>query len=358
MSPTETPSHPRIWKSGIEDYLIENIVDCEKTTPLQSGTSCYLWRLDAFRPPQTPGRHNIRQPAVLKCADSTPKYSDMPVAVDRLKVEIKALQSRIVAEACRQEPRVHVPSVLQTTENGFVMSWAGEKDLRTAHNTKIALDFAAIGASLGKWLACLHRSGATEGQDGWDPHNAELLKWYGKDGLEDETIAAVIPSEDERARVTTLLHTPDHIRTLTPWDFRPMNILVQEEEGDEAGRHISVVDWELCHYGEPFNDVRMFFVEAVVMEAQHGDHGLLSSFLQAYRSHSSPEVVNNTFTRKIAASAGIFMLFLMSAGPQVWDCTEQDVQDWRAKGIEYLKAAAADDMVFLRSTSLKFLLDG
>lgn len=357
-SAPEPPSHPQIWKSGIEDYLVENEVAHKEVTPLQNGTSCFVWRLDGYQPPSTSSQNATTHPVVLKCADSTPKYSDVPVAADRLQIEIAALKSRVVAAACQQEPSVHVPAVLQTTKNGFVMTWAGETDLRAAHSTPdSALDFGAIGAGLGKWLACLHRAGVAHGADGWASQNNELWKWYGARGVEPGTLSAALPDEHERARVAALLGTPDSIRTLTPWDFRPMNVLIQDKKSDEASPRVSVVDWELCHWGEPFNDVRMFFAEAMVMEAQHGDRGLLSSFLRAYKLQIGPGVVDETFVRKVAASTGIFMLFLMSAGPQVWDCAGEDVDKLKTTGLEYLRAAGGNDLDFLRSTSLRFLLD-
>ncbi|WYZ43443.1 hypothetical protein EsH8_VI_001142 [Colletotrichum jinshuiense] len=280
-----------------------------------------------------------------------------PVAVDagRLHTEVEALKSKAVAEACRQEPSVRVPSVLRETHNGFIMSWAGDVDLRTAFMTDDSSDMAAIGAHLGKWLACLHQAGISIGPDGWNTQHETLDKFFsGPGGMEEQAVRSVLPTDDEIESVLKVLRTPSPIRTLTPWDFRPSNVVLSKsnKEGELPG--MTIVDWELCHYGDPTCDLRMFVAEAIIMEAEFGDRGLLSSFLVAYKRHTDSSIVDKAFVRKVAVAVGVFVLyFLGQGGAMLWGFTEEDSLEWTEKAIEYLKAGADDDTEWLGQSPLK-----
>jgi aminoglycoside phosphotransferase (APT) family kinase protein len=275
-----------------------------------------------------------------------------------LKVEVKALQSKAVAEAHRKEPSIRVPSVLRETHNGFIMSWAGDTDLRTAYKTDDSMDMAAIGARLGRWLACLHHAGISVGLDGWNTQHDTLEKLFsGPGGMEEQAIRSVLPTEDEVERVLKLSRTPPPVRTLTPWDFRPSNVVLRTPNKEEAVPNMTIVDWELCHYGDPTNDLRTWVAEAMVMEAQHGDRGLLSSFLTAYRRHAGISIIDSAFIRKVAVAVGVFLLYFIGQGAVLWGFTEKDNQEWTEKAIQYLKAGADDDTIWLGQSSLKPLLD-
>lgn len=351
-------NHPQDWHGGIDDYLAENAIVCTNAMPLDSGTSCYLWRLEGFEDAEALANgHQRGEPVVMKCADSTPKYDELPVAADRLQVEVKALQSTAVIEACRQETSVQVPRVLRTTRNGFIMTWAGDMDLRVAYKTDESMDAAAIGARLGRWLASLHLVGIDTGSNGWDLLNDELGKFYGPGGIQEETVRSAVGDEKEVERIMEVLCKPDRVRTLTPWDFRPMNTLVQKDGGNGSAPRLTIVDWELCHYGEPSNDIRMWVAEAMVMEAKFGDRGMLSSFLAAYKNGVDAAIIDEAFVCKVAAAAGVFILFLMPIGAQVWDCTNEDVEPWRDVALQYIRAGAVGDMAWLRQSCLKPLLD-
>lgn len=343
------PTQPRTWKGGVEQYLAENGIVYDKVEPLQSGTSCYLWHIDGLD-----GSHG--QPAVLKVADSTPKFDDRPLAADRLQSEVKALsRSQAVDKACSTESSVRVPRVLRTTKNGFIMTWAGDRDLRTAYKTDETdtLDAKAIGTRLGRWLASLHLAGVEAGPDGWPEENSELRQFYVAGGVEESVVRGVFGTdEDQIQRVLAVLRTPDRVRTLTPWDFRPMNTLLH-------GELLTIVDWELCHYGEPSSDIRMWAAEAMIMEAKFGERGLLSSFLSAYaRAIAGLNLVDETFVRKVAAAVGVLTLFLMSVGPQVWDCSgEEDINRWKGTAVEFIRAGADGDLNWIKQSCLGPLLE-
>ncbi|KAK8131747.1 hypothetical protein PG984_008185 [Apiospora sp. TS-2023a] len=143
----ETPANPRDWSGGIDSYLAEHQIACSKVTPLSGGLSGWVWRLDGWsggsgeddypthQQDKTTSRACRRagEPAILKCADGMAKLAPVPLEAERLQLEIKALRSPAVAEACRQEPSVEVPRVLQETCRGYLMSFGGEMDLRVAY---------------------------------------------------------------------------------------------------------------------------------------------------------------------------------------------------------------------------------
>ncbi|OLN97462.1 hypothetical protein CCHL11_00976 [Colletotrichum chlorophyti] len=357
----QPPTHPRDWAAGIDDYLRNNGIAFKSATPLEGGTSCFLWRIDGLVDAEASANgHKEEDPVVIKCADSVAKLNpDLPVPADRLQVEIKALTSKIVAEASRQEPSVQTPRVLRQTNNGFIMSWGGDLDLRFAYKTNPSLNASAVGARLGKWLAYLHLASITEGPGEWAAESNGLLAqiYHKPGGLEEEVIRSALTDQEEIERVLKVLRKPDPARTLTVWDFRPMNTLLQAH-AEGAAAKLTIVDWELCHYGEPSNDLRQWAAEAMVMEAKFGDRGLLSSFLTAYKNNVGPAIVGPDFAYKLAIGVGAFLLFFMPQGAQLWDCTEDEVEPWMKTGIEYIKAGANHDSDWLSRSSLKPLLDG
>lgn len=355
--PDEAPTHPRDWKFGIDDYLRHNDVVCDEAVPLNTGTSCYLWRLEGLKDATaTANGHKEGQPVIIKCADSSPKDQAFPVAADRLTVEVRALQSEAVAEACRQEPSVQVPAVLRTTTNGFIMSHAGSTDLRTAYKTGELVDARGVGARLGKWLAHLHLAGIAVGPDGWKTNNDELDKFYLPGGIAESIIRASTSGQEEAGRILSALRAPAPVRALTPWDFRPMNTVVRNHADKGAAPDLTIVDWELAHYGEPSDDVRMWFAEVLLLEWKFGDRGMLSSFLLAYRQQAGPGLVDDAFACKVALTAGVYILFIMGINPGVWDCAEEDAAVWKAKALEYIRAGTEGDVDLIMQTPLKPLL--
>ncbi|EXF74071.1 hypothetical protein CFIO01_10497 [Colletotrichum fioriniae PJ7] len=357
MSSTpQAPPHPRDWEVGVDEYLTQNGISYETAVPLNTGTSCYIWRLEGLVDAEASANgHQIDQPVIMKCADSTPKYRNFPVSPERLQFEVKALRSKAVEEACHQEPSVQVPRVLRETKNGFIMSNVGETDLRTAYKTYEDLDAPGIGARLGRWLGSLHVAGIDLGPDGWSSHHNELDKFYVHGGLAEKAIKDAM-NDEESEKVLAAMRAPAPIHTLTPWDFRPMNIVVHVPEDKGVASDLAVVDWELCHYGDPSNDVRMWFAEVVILEAKFRNRGLLSSFLSAYKQRVGSAVVDESFVSRVALSAGIYMLWLIPINPRVWDCTEEDVESWKRTSLDYIRAGANEDVDWLRQSCLGPLL--
>lgn len=353
----EAPTHPRDWKSGVDDYLRHNNVVCDEAVPLNTGTSCYLWRLEGLKDATaTANGHQEGQPVIMKCADSSPKDQAFPVAADRLRVEVRALQSKAVAEACRQEPSVQVPAVLRTTTNGFIMSHAGSTDLRTAYKTGQLTDAPSVGARLGKWLAHLHLAGIAAGPEGWRSNNDELDKFYLPGGIAEIVVRAAASSQEEAERILSALRAPVPVRTLTPWDFRPMNTVMRMHVDKDTAPDLTIVDWELAHYGEPSDDIRMWFAEVVLLEWKFEDRGMLSSFLSAYRQKAGPGLVDEASVCKVALTAGVYIMFIMGINPGVWDCAEEDAEVWKGRALEYIRAGTDGNVAWIMQTPLKPLL--
>ncbi|KAI6257882.1 hypothetical protein MCOR29_000348 [Pyricularia oryzae] len=349
ITTTTAPAHPQHWSGGINSYLAANDISCKSATPIAAGTSCYLWRLDGFEG----GAQSGSAPAVLKCADSTPKFSDDAVSPARLAVEIRALNSPVVAAATRAEPSVRVPTVLRETANGLVMSWAGDVNLLEAFARSLPLDYADVGARIGRWLGHLQTAGVKTGPAGFDPVNPELGRFYNPGGYLDKLVESAIPDPAESAAVLRSMRATQSVRTLTAWDFRPMNTLLSSAAGPRPALY--VVDWELAQFGEAAGDVAMWAVEAMVLEHKHGNRGMLDAFLRAYRANSGG-IVDEAFEAKAGMLTGLMLTYFMRIAPRLWGSTDDEVALWRRRAVEYLRAGANRDMKFLRSSEIGVLM--
>ena len=160
-------------------------------------------------------------------------------------------------------------------------------------------------------------------------------------------------TKDEISHIEAFLRKPGGAQTLTPWDFRPMNTLVRLD--GTSTPIVTIVDWEICTYGDPAYDIRLWAAEALVLEAKYGGkRGLLSSFLTAYRRQAGPSIVTERFVCKVAVTVGTILLMLMPVS--IWDCTEDDAKLWRKIAIEYIEAGIRGDMEWLRDSGLKSLM--
>lgn len=299
---------------------------------------------------------------MLKCADSTPKFSDDTVSPSRLSTEVRALTSPAIAEASRADPSVRVPRVLRTTENGFIMSWAGEVNLLDAFRGDPSLDMADVGARIGRWLANLQVAGVKTGACGFERVNPELGRFYNPGGFMDKLVQSVITDGEESDRILAALRGMETVRTLTAWDFRPMNNLLhfaqsEDNKGNKDNRpDIYIVDWELAQFGEAAGDVGMWCVEAMVLEDKHGERGLLSSFLKAYREQAAG-IVDEVFVCKLAMIVGLMLTYFMRIAPRLWGSTEEEVRRWRGTAVEFLRAGAGRDLEWLSGSVLGLVME-
>lgn len=343
------PPNPRLWAGGIDQYLADNNITCTSATAIEGSRSCYIWRIDGLVHPE----HLPTDPAALKCADSTPKFTDDAVSPARLATEVRALTCDAVAAASRAEPSVRVPKVLRTTENGFLMSWAGDVNLRDAFRDDPTLDMVDIGTRIGKWLGCLQVAGAALGASGFEPVNPELRRFYNPGGFMDKLVQSVVTETEASDMILAALRGIETTRTLTAWDFRPMNSLLRfpDSSDDYKTPEIYIVDWELTQFGEAAGDVGMWCAEAMVLEDKYGNRGLLSSFLKAYKQHAA-EIVDDMFVRKVGMVVGVMLVHFMRIAAQLWGSTEDEVARWREAARAFLRAGAEGDLQWLEGSLL------
>ena len=346
---TECPEVPRTWDQPVETYLSDHNIKCEKATPLTGGNSTYIWRLDGFKKGRrTHGR------SVFKYADTEIKgMEDIKVPAGRMLTEIRALNTAVAQTACEQEPRVEIPTVLQTTDEGFVMSWGGEIDLRTAFIENKNLDARALGSRLVRWLANLHIAAAGR---------AEFKSWRNAliESVVEREATHICTAFEQRGidsgiaeRATALLQQPGPMQTLTICDFRAMNTLLKSK--DSTDPIATIVDWECARYGDPSFDILLWAAGALVAETKYGNRGLLESFLQAYSQHAGPNIISTEFVCRVAVVTGSMLLWLMPLG--IWDVTdEEEGEHWRLLGIEYIRAGADGDMSWLAKSALSPLM--
>ena len=353
---SDVPAQPRTWDFTIDTFLTKNGIKCTKATPLKGGASCYVWRLDGLvRDHDSQVSSDLAtKPCVLKVGDTTAKAAaSLSMPPTRMANEVQALQSEVVAEACRREPSVQVPFVLRTVQDGFIMNWVGDMSLRDAYISNPQINAGRIGLRLGRWLACLHLAGLDNKEvRGWTRETADHV-------LEIEVQAIRGPLEahglakDEISHIEAFLRKPSGPQTITPWDFRPMNTLVRLN--GTSTPIVTVVDWEICSYGDPVFDIRLWAAEALVLEAKYGGkRGMLSSFLTAYRHQAGPSIVTETFIRKVAVTVGTILLMLIPM--ELWECTEDESKLWMKVAVEYVQAGMRGDMEWLRDSGLKSLM--
>jgi len=338
---------PRGWKHTIYDYMTDHDIKHTAATPLQGGHSAYIWRIDGYEDPISGA---INGPCVLKYAEETAKGSPSIIAdALRMQFEARALISRPVANACLSEPSVQVPKVLRTTDRALLMTWGGEIDLRSAYVQGSSFDAGDIGARLGRWLACLHLAGFED----------EQVRAY-----ESEMIEPVVAGEHENLRKTMIargmgesaaheamvqLRKDAGPRTMTVWDFRPMNTLLRFSNATGSEPGLTVIDWECSRYGCPVDDLSHWVAEALVLEAKHGNGpNMLPRFLAAYVLQASERIVTADFVCKLAISVASTLLSLAPSG--LWDTDKAEAEFWVARGLQFVHAAVMKDMAWFSSS--------
>lgn len=350
---TEMPDNPRTWDSNesIETYLSKRNINCDKAISLQGGCSGYIWRLDGYRN----GRKTYDR-CIFKYADTELKGKpDFKTEPGRTHNEVRTLSSEAVRWASEREPGVKVPSVLQTTDEGFVMTWAGEKDLKDAFINDKQLDSVALATRLGRWLAGLHLSSmGSEEAKVWTndlmekavPYEAAILKT----GFTERGIDA-----DITERAVSMMQDPGPVQVLTSGDFRPMNTLL-DYSTSTSNPIATVVDWECMQYACPSIDFRLWPAEMLVQEKKYPHtKGILAAFLKAYREEAGADFVTEDLVCKVAVKVGSIMFWVMPL--HVWDVTEEEEgEEWRKVAIEYICAGAKGDVEWLRSSALGPLL--
>lgn len=346
------PEQPPGWKHTVDDYLANHGINHTAAIPLQGGNSAYIWRIDGF---QDPISGAINEPCVLKYAEEAAKGSpSFTFDASRMQFEARALASRPVAIACLSEPSVRVPKVLRTTDRALLMSWGGDIDLRSAYIQGPTFDVGDVGARLGRWLACLHLAGLED----------EQIRTY-----ESDMVEPVVAGEHENLRKTMIVHgmgetavqeamarlrDPVGSRTMTVWDFRPMNTLLRIPNTAESKPDLTVIDWECSRYGCPVDDLGHWVAETLVFEARHGKGpNMVLHFLAAYALRAGEKIVTADFVCKLAISVGSTLLSL--APSKLWDTDKVEAEVWMARGLQFVRAGVDMDMAWFSSSELSLL---
>lgn len=349
---TESPIQPRTWNDTIDNYLKEHDIDCEKATPLKGGASAYIWQLDGFV------NNGSTSTCIMKYSDTTFKnIVELESTQERGLYEARGMESKVVAQATRQEPLVQVPRLLRTVSKAVLMNWVGKIDLRKAYLNDKNLDVREIGSRLGRWLASMHLAGINNPEvQGWKNDATDPIL-----EMENKHFRAVLAETkgfDQKAvdRAMAFLSTTGDIQTLVAYDFRPTNALLRCEENSDRPV-ITVIDWELCLYGDPVYDLKLWVAEALVLETKYGaERGLIASFLKAYRQQAGPEIVTREFVCKLAVLIGSTYLHLMPCS--LWDVfTEEEAELFRTIALGFVRAGIDEDLVWLSECCLKPLLD-
>ena len=358
---TEVIEQPPSWHQSVYSYLDSYNLKCRKATPLQGGASTYIWKIEGLTKHDSglgssPVEGAVSDACVLKYADGTVKaVPALKLPHDRMLVEARAMQSQLLAHVCAQEPSVEIPQLVHQTDEAVLMSWAGDRNLRTAYIDDQSLDAKDVGRRLGRWIATLHLGGidCAEVRD-WDNPSRDSVLEREKNNLHAKLSDDAHFNPEDIKKAMAVYDDSTVTRTLTPWDFRPMNTLLRPGVGATHPR-ITVVDWEIACYGDPAFDIRLWAAEAIVLESQHGqDRGLLASFLTAYRQRATERVVDFDFVCRVAILiAGIWELLMPCS---IWDIEEEDAASWRNQAHEYARAGINGDREWLLQSRLGSLL--
>lgn len=358
---TQVVERPPSWQKSVYEYLAENDLKCKKATPLQGGASAYIWKLEGLAPekpssrPTLPSR-SISQACIMKYGDDTAKsVAEIKMSPDRMSNEAKAMDSATLARVCAEEPSVEIPRLVSSTDQAVIMSWAGETDLRSAYINDQTLDARDAGSRIGRWAAAMHRAGrGNPDEEQWDSTTRDSVLKLEEDHLRTRLSEDPSFTSEEIERAAAAFHASEEVRTLTAYDFRPMNTLLMPGE-DTSRPRITVVDWEIAGYGDPAFDLRMWVAEAIVAEAKYGgERGLLEGFLTAYRQKMGENITDTALLCRVAILVGSMWEFLMPCS--IWDCTEDDAEHYRKTGREYIRAGIDADRDWLSKSSLAPLL--
>jgi tRNA A-37 threonylcarbamoyl transferase component Bud32 len=326
--------------------------------PLQGGASAYVWLIEGLLDKSkniSKQPRQLSEPCIMKFGDSVGKNTTIEVSGERMINEGRAMNADAVAKACSKEPAVAVPRLLNQTNDAVFMSLAGETDLRSAYIKDQDMDARYVGARIGRWAASLHMAGLDDpDMQFWTNKARGQVRDMELDSLRAAFTARSDYTEEEIARALATVRASDCNQTISIWDFRPMNVLLKP--GLQATRPgITIVDFEMCSYGDAATDLRMWIAEAMVLESQHGrERGLLDSFLTAYRQEAG-DFVDVAFVCRVAILVGSMYEFLMPCS--LWDCTADDTEEWKVVAHEYIRAGLDRDEAWLKQSRLAPLLN-
>jgi hypothetical protein len=95
--------------------------------------------------------------------------------------------------------------------------------------------------------------------------------------------------------------------------------------------------------------------ETLVLESKHSTTvKLVPSFLASYRRTAGEEIVTEKFVAKLALLVGSSLNYFVPRG--FWDSTEEEVQYWRDRAMQLVRAGLGHDMTWIASSEIKALM--
>jgi thiamine kinase-like enzyme len=115
---------------------------------------------------------------------------------------------------------------------------------------------------------------------------------------------------------------------------------------------LMLMDWEDSRRQSPAFDLSLFAAHAHVLEAMHGDRGLLQSFLTTYRAQAGPLVTERVALRT-AVEYGVFLAYWVPQLNPFEDAAQSE--RFAAIGAEMMHKAVRRDFAWLRQSCLRAL---
>jgi aminoglycoside phosphotransferase (APT) family kinase protein len=309
--------------------------------PLAGGLINYVWRVIDRN-----GRASI-----LKHAESSMKYDEkIESSADRLVYEFRALQVPALRTACERVPTVCVPKVkaFDNEHYALLMTDGGGRSVADAYQQQDGqVDFPALGQRLASWIAVLHNAtrDAVAGQFenpfselAWAsaaPDMPDCMEQHGYARRDGEIIRDKY-SGIKAGEPACCVHG----------DFRPNNMLLTPHG------NVMVIDWEESRRQSPAADLSLFAAHSHILEAVHGDQGLLRAFLTTYRAETG-SLVDERVALRTAVEFGSFLAYWAPQMGNLGD--EAQTARFAAVGAEMMHKAVQRDFEWLRQSCLRAL---
>lgn len=297
-------------------YLASKNIPHTSLTLLTGGTANFVWRATL---PTTP-------PSTIIIKHAEPFIASNPsmaFALARMAFEARALTALPPLLKDLATPDLNLDATTTTTtptpptlpvrpvpllahdaaNHILHLADGGPRTLKTAYADP-ALSPPAVGAALGRWLACLHAR--TTALDVGDNAVAKTMYRHSYRGLAGALEAfgqAREVGERADAEFGALLAGDDGV--VCHGDFWPGNVLVGE--GGQRGPVLTVVDWEMVRRGCGATDVGQFAAEAWLLDRFRGGRGLLRAFLAGYVAVTGP--LERAFVRRVAVHWGVHVAY-------------------------------------------------
>ena len=255
-------------------YLDSKNIPYTSVHQLAGGTTNFVWRID-----------NGHKSSIMKHAESYVRSNkSILFSADRMDFEAQALQ--VVPQSLPIDELVNAPELYNYDQDTHMLhiSHGGNKTLKESY-ADLSLDIIAIGTTLGKWLARLHK--CTEGN--YEIGNNVAAKMIYRHSYRNLAKAREKFGFDKEfgERVDelygSLIENDDGM--ICHGDFWPGNVILKSSDANEVNQTVpkmTILDWEMCRRGNGATDVGQFAAEAWLLDRFCGERSLLDTFLKSY----------------------------------------------------------------------------